>query len=139
MGSFKCLLTTEIPFWQHLSFNWTQCLIAYHHKATQASKWVTLWCRRLLLKRRSSLCCRETKLTAAYSNRAEKTKSKHTAIQISIAFTQDTWRKKKILSYKNGNSFMNIIITNNNLDFSSYFLGYFYKYLHVWLKMVTDI
>ncbi len=37
--------------------------------------------------RKSSLCCRETKLTAAYSNRAEKTNNKHTAIQISIAFT----------------------------------------------------
>lgn len=35
----------------------------------------------------SSLCCLETKLTAAYSSRAEKTKSRHTAIQMSMAFT----------------------------------------------------
>lgn len=43
-----------------------------------------LWWR---LNRSSSLCCRDTKLTAAYSNSAEKTKSRHTAIQMSMALT----------------------------------------------------
>lgn len=43
-----------------------------------------LLCR---LKRSSSLCCLDTKLTAAYSSSAEKTKRRHTAIQISMAFT----------------------------------------------------
>lgn len=39
----------------------------------------------LILK--NSLCWRETKLTAAYSSSAAKTKSRHTAIQMSMAFT----------------------------------------------------
>lgn len=39
------------------------------------------------LKRSSSLCCLDTKLTAAYSSSAEKTKRRHTAIQMSMAFT----------------------------------------------------
>lgn len=38
-------------------------------------------------KRRSSFCCLETKLTPAYSSKAAKTNSRHTAIQMSIAFT----------------------------------------------------
>lgn len=47
----------------------------------------TFMCRRLRLKRSSSLCWRAMKLTAAYSSRAENTKSRQTAIQISMAFT----------------------------------------------------
>lgn len=43
-----------------------------------------LCCR---LNRSSSLCCLDTKLTAAYSNSAEKTKRRHTAIQMSMALT----------------------------------------------------
>lgn len=39
----------------------------------------------LILK--NSLCWRETKLTAAYSSSAANTKSRHTAIQMSMAFT----------------------------------------------------
>ena len=48
----------------------------------------TLWflfCLRL--RRRNSFCCLETKLTPAYSSNAANTKSRHTAIQISMAFT----------------------------------------------------
>lgn len=53
---------------------------------------VGLFCTLLLfllcrLKRSSSLCCLDTKLTAAYSSSAEKTNRRHTAIQISMAFT----------------------------------------------------
>lgn len=52
---------------------------------------VGLFCTLLLflcrLKRSSSLCCLDTKLTAAYSSSAEKTKRRHTAIQMSMAFT----------------------------------------------------
>lgn len=48
---------------------------------------ITLWCLLFLLNLSSSLCCRDTKLTAAYSRSAENTNSKHTAIQMSMAFT----------------------------------------------------
>lgn len=48
---------------------------------------VTLVFFLLLRNLRSSLCCLETKFTAAYSSSAEKTKSRHTAIQMSMAFT----------------------------------------------------
>ncbi|TNN86712.1 hypothetical protein EYF80_002895 [Liparis tanakae] len=37
---------------------------------------------------KNSLCCRETKLTAAYSSSAANTKRRHTAIQMSMAFTE---------------------------------------------------
>lgn len=46
-----------------------------------------LCCRCFFLSLMSSLCCRETKLTAAYSSRAANTNRRHTAIQISMAFT----------------------------------------------------
>lgn len=47
----------------------------------------TFMCRRLRRKRSSSLCWRAMKLTAAYSNKAENTNSRQTAIQMSMAFT----------------------------------------------------
>lgn len=46
-----------------------------------------LWRRWRRRRRMNSLCCRDTKLTAAYSSRAAKTKSRQTAIQMSMAFT----------------------------------------------------
>lgn len=49
-----------------------------------------LFCR--LRRRRNSLCCLETKFTAAYSSKAANTNRRHTAIQMSIAFTYETWR-----------------------------------------------
>lgn len=49
---------------------------------------LTILCRRWRRRRRmNSLCWRDTKLTAAYSSRAANTKSRHTAIQMSMAFT----------------------------------------------------
>lgn len=45
--------------------------------------------------RRSSLCCLDTKFTAAYSKSAENTKSRHTAIQMSMALTYDTYEKRQ--------------------------------------------
>lgn len=48
---------------------------------------LTFMCRRLRRKRSSSLCWRAMKLTAAYSSSAEKTKSRQTAIQMSMALT----------------------------------------------------
>jgi len=50
----------------------------------------TLFFFLLRRNRRSSLCCLDTKFTAAYSKSAENTKSRHTAIQMSIALTYDT-------------------------------------------------
>lgn len=71
--------------------------------------------------RRSSLCCLDTKLTAAYSNNAEKTKSRQTAIQISIAFTYDTYQKEEtisrnILKYNTINRMKNYYILGNFLS-----------------------
>lgn len=45
--------------------------------------------------RRSSLCCLDTKFTAAYSRSAENTKSRHTAIQMSMALTYDTYERRQ--------------------------------------------
>lgn len=45
--------------------------------------------------RRSSLCCLDTKFTAAYSKSAENTKSRHTAIQMSMALTYDTCERRQ--------------------------------------------
>lgn len=79
----------------------------YKHAIQNKTEWVckidkkaTLSFFLLRRNRRSSLCCLDTKLTAAYSNNAEKTNSRQTAIQISIALTYDTYRNKKTVSRK---------------------------------------
>lgn len=46
-----------------------------------------LCCRCFFLSLMNSLCCLETKFTAAYSSRAANTNRRHTAIQMSMAFT----------------------------------------------------
>lgn len=49
---------------------------------------LTILCLRCFLRSlMNSLCCLETKLTAAYSNNAANTNSRQTAIQMSMAFT----------------------------------------------------
>lgn len=55
----------------------------------------TLFCLFCLLRsRRNSLCCLETKFTAAYSSKAANTNRRHTAIQMSMALTQETWERE---------------------------------------------
>lgn len=64
---------------------------------TQREKYHTLFCLLCLLRSlRNSLCCLDTKFTAAYSSNAANTKRRHTAIQMSIAFTYETYKTKEI-------------------------------------------
>lgn len=63
--------------WQGLYLNVGLCVVT-----------LTILCLRCFLRSlMNSLCCLETKLTAAYSNSAANTNSRQTAIQMSMAFT----------------------------------------------------
>lgn len=69
---------------------WVCCLFQQHASTslfTCVRSLTILCCRCFFLSLMNSLCCLETKLTAAYSSRAANTNRRHTAIQMSMAFT----------------------------------------------------